>query len=221
MLYEWKEDGPEMTQSGKRMMQALLSLDLAISGIECGKAAMVASQLTRRRRLSRLTPTHFCGLSSDVGNALIAGADEQILRSRPIVQKWFARLGWSFSTRLSLIVTSSTSLSPNCSLIVGPCIVTRLSFSISTFGPSLNHLSFISSKWDARHISHHSTAIHDLKQRALGLVDISSHTFLLTFRPSSLPTQPDEFGVALLSFSDVEQFFDGTRLDWPALILSC
>ncbi|KAK2942180.1 hypothetical protein BLNAU_22907 [Blattamonas nauphoetae] len=25
MLYEWKEDGPEMTQSGKRMMQALFS----------------------------------------------------------------------------------------------------------------------------------------------------------------------------------------------------
>ncbi|KAK2957781.1 hypothetical protein BLNAU_7215 [Blattamonas nauphoetae] len=32
---------------------------------------------------------------------------------------------------------------------------------------------------------------------------------------------PDEFGVALLSFSDVEPFFDGTRLDWPALILPC
>ncbi|KAK2944212.1 hypothetical protein BLNAU_20881 [Blattamonas nauphoetae] len=31
----------------------------------------------------------------------------------------------------------------------------------------------------------------------------------------------DEFGVALLSFSDVDPFFDGTRLDWPALLLSC
>ncbi|KAK2941925.1 hypothetical protein BLNAU_23161 [Blattamonas nauphoetae] len=41
------------------------------------------------------------------------------------------------------------------------------------------------------------------------------------FRRSSLPTQPDEFGVALLSFSDVEPFFDGTRLDWHALVLSC
>ncbi|KAK2957803.1 hypothetical protein BLNAU_7237 [Blattamonas nauphoetae] len=36
---------------------------------------------------SRMTPSHFCGLSSDVGNALIAGADEQILGSPPIVQK--------------------------------------------------------------------------------------------------------------------------------------
>ncbi|KAK2939896.1 hypothetical protein BLNAU_25190 [Blattamonas nauphoetae] len=28
---------------------------------------------------SRMTPTRFCGLSSDVGNAVIAAADEQIL----------------------------------------------------------------------------------------------------------------------------------------------
>ncbi|KAK2959437.1 hypothetical protein BLNAU_5486 [Blattamonas nauphoetae] len=33
----------------------------------------------RRNRLSRITPIHFCGFSSDVGNTLIAGADEQIL----------------------------------------------------------------------------------------------------------------------------------------------
>ncbi|KAK2944907.1 hypothetical protein BLNAU_3198 [Blattamonas nauphoetae] len=34
-----------------------------------------------------MTPTRFCGLSSYVGNALIAGAGEQILKSPPIVQK--------------------------------------------------------------------------------------------------------------------------------------
>ncbi|KAK2957762.1 hypothetical protein BLNAU_7196 [Blattamonas nauphoetae] len=38
-----------------------------------------------------MTPTHFCGLSSDVGNALIAGADDQILGSPPIVQKCHPR----------------------------------------------------------------------------------------------------------------------------------
>ncbi|KAK2946079.1 hypothetical protein BLNAU_18987 [Blattamonas nauphoetae] len=72
--------------------------------------------LITNRRLSRMAPLHFCGLSSDAGNALIAGADEQILGLPPIVQKWFALLGSSFSTRLSLTVTSSTVLSPNNSL---------------------------------------------------------------------------------------------------------
>ncbi|KAK2949378.1 hypothetical protein BLNAU_15674 [Blattamonas nauphoetae] len=43
--------------------------------------------MTRRIQLSRMIPTHFCGLSSDVGNGMIAGADEQILGSPPIVQK--------------------------------------------------------------------------------------------------------------------------------------
>ncbi|KAK2943435.1 hypothetical protein BLNAU_21618 [Blattamonas nauphoetae] len=43
--------------------------------------------MTHRSSLSRMTPTHFCGLSSDVGNAVIAGADEHILRSPPIVHK--------------------------------------------------------------------------------------------------------------------------------------
>ncbi|KAK2941667.1 hypothetical protein BLNAU_23431 [Blattamonas nauphoetae] len=57
--------------------------------------------MTRRKCLSRMTPTHFRGLSFDVWNTLIADADEQMGYS----------LGSSFSTRLSLIVTSSTVLS--------------------------------------------------------------------------------------------------------------
>ncbi|KAK2941927.1 hypothetical protein BLNAU_23163 [Blattamonas nauphoetae] len=69
-----------------------VSLHLAFIGIECEKAAMVPSRLTSRIQLSRMTATRFCELSSDVGNALIAGADEQILGSPPIVQKWFALL---------------------------------------------------------------------------------------------------------------------------------
>ncbi|KAK2960037.1 hypothetical protein BLNAU_4920 [Blattamonas nauphoetae] len=48
--------------------------------------------MTRRIHLTRMTPPRFCGLSSDVGNALIAGADEQILGWPPIVQKWIALL---------------------------------------------------------------------------------------------------------------------------------
>ncbi|KAK2961656.1 hypothetical protein BLNAU_3454 [Blattamonas nauphoetae] len=66
-----------------------------------------------------MAPTHFCGLSSDVGNALIADTDEQILGWPPNVQKWIALLGSSFSTRLSLAVTSSAVLSPHNSL--HPC----------------------------------------------------------------------------------------------------
>ncbi|KAK2957763.1 hypothetical protein BLNAU_7197 [Blattamonas nauphoetae] len=91
------------------------------------------------------------------------------------------------------------------------------------FWTSPKHFSIISPEWNVPRISailQPSTRCFS-KQRALGLVDISSHSFTWTIRRSSLPTQPDEFGVALLSFSDVEPFFDGTRLDWPALILSC
>ncbi|KAK2960096.1 hypothetical protein BLNAU_4979 [Blattamonas nauphoetae] len=83
--------------------------------------------MTRRSYLSRMTPTRFCRLSSDIGNALIAGADEQILGSPPIVQKWFALLGWSFSTRLYYL---SQSRLLDCS----------------------ETILFISSKWDVPHI---------------------------------------------------------------------
>ncbi|KAK2960147.1 hypothetical protein BLNAU_5030 [Blattamonas nauphoetae] len=165
-LTEWMTYGPDMVESGKRMMQALISegfedtleqmtmnnmdeqygedvvhfchsisfflgfnakpveqiicvLNQLHSScvkfviIEHADAVTVASIMARRSGLSRMTPTHFCGLSSDVGNALIAGADEQILGSPPIAKKWLALLGWSFSTRLSLNVISSTVLSPN------------------------------------------------------------------------------------------------------------
>ncbi|KAK2942617.1 hypothetical protein BLNAU_22468 [Blattamonas nauphoetae] len=68
--------------------------------------------MTHRIHLSRLTPTQFSGLSSDVGNALIAGADEQIPGSPPFVQKWVALLGSSFSTRLSLTCLSNIIVVP-------------------------------------------------------------------------------------------------------------
>ncbi|KAK2950187.1 hypothetical protein BLNAU_14873 [Blattamonas nauphoetae] len=55
--------------------------------------------MTHRSCLSRMTPTRLCGLSSDVENALIAGADEQILGWPPIVQKW--RHGLYLSNRIS------------------------------------------------------------------------------------------------------------------------
>ncbi|KAK2942062.1 hypothetical protein BLNAU_23027 [Blattamonas nauphoetae] len=77
--------------------------------------------MTRRKCLSRMTPTHFRGLSFDVWNTLIADADEQSMRSPPLVLKWVTLLGSSFSTRLSLIVTSSTVLSPHNSL--RPCTI--------------------------------------------------------------------------------------------------
>ncbi|KAK2950197.1 hypothetical protein BLNAU_14883 [Blattamonas nauphoetae] len=124
-LTEWKKEGPEVAQSGKRMMQALISegfedtleqmMKHDIDGTY-GLSVVQYCQSRGRNCLSRMTPTHFCGLSSDVGNALIAGADESTLGWPPIVQKWCALLGSSFSTRLSLIVTSSTVLSPNNSL---------------------------------------------------------------------------------------------------------
>ncbi|KAK2943445.1 hypothetical protein BLNAU_21628 [Blattamonas nauphoetae] len=104
-LEEWTEEGQEVAQSGKRMMQALISdsfenslelkmkleknllLRLTQTGNECVKAGTDASQMTNRNRLSRKTTTHLCGLSSDVGNAVISGAYEQILGCLPIVQK--------------------------------------------------------------------------------------------------------------------------------------
>ncbi|KAK2961664.1 hypothetical protein BLNAU_3462 [Blattamonas nauphoetae] len=59
--------------------------------------------MTRQNRLSRMIPTHFCELSSDVGNALIAGADEQILKWSPIVQKWSALLTLANKHLVSLV----------------------------------------------------------------------------------------------------------------------
>ncbi|KAK2957757.1 hypothetical protein BLNAU_7191 [Blattamonas nauphoetae] len=108
--------------------------------------------MTRRSRLSRMTPTRFCGLSSDVVNALVAGADEQILGSPPIVQKWIALLCWSFSTRLSLTVTSSTILSPHNSWRPRTMHCDQIIFPNLDFWPSQKHFSFISSKSDAPHI---------------------------------------------------------------------
>ncbi|KAK2941405.1 hypothetical protein BLNAU_23688 [Blattamonas nauphoetae] len=87
----------------KLMLQALISegyedtLEQKLLNNKNGHFGPIASL--------KLLHIHFCGLSSDAGNALIAGADEQILQSPPIVQKRSALLGSSFSTRLSLTVT--------------------------------------------------------------------------------------------------------------------
>ncbi|KAK2944198.1 hypothetical protein BLNAU_20867 [Blattamonas nauphoetae] len=82
---EWKTEGPEVAQSGKLMLQALISegyedtLEQKLLNNKNGHFGPIASL--------KLLHIHFCGLSSDAGNALIAGADEQILQSPPIVQK--------------------------------------------------------------------------------------------------------------------------------------
>ncbi|KAK2943451.1 hypothetical protein BLNAU_21634 [Blattamonas nauphoetae] len=177
--------------------------------------------MPHRNRCSRMTPTHFCGLLSDVGNSLIAGADEQILGSPPIVQKWIAVLGWSLSTRLSLTVTSSAVLSPNNSSRPSTMHCDQIIFPNLDFRTISKHISFFSSKWNAL-----DTPVLPQPPTISNSVHWISSTYpqirsCWRFRCSSLPTQPDEFGVALLSFSDVEPFFDGTRLDWPVLILSC
>ncbi|KAK2953651.1 hypothetical protein BLNAU_11372 [Blattamonas nauphoetae] len=134
---KWKKEYPEVVQSGKWMIQALIS-----EGFE-----NIFEQMMKHdndgpfgfsvvySRHSPMTPNHLCGSSSDVGNALIAGADEQILGSPPIVQKWFA--------------PSSLQKVPHIS---ERHIVTRLSFPISTSGPSLKYISFISSNLDVSHI---------------------------------------------------------------------
>ncbi|KAK2961662.1 hypothetical protein BLNAU_3460 [Blattamonas nauphoetae] len=81
-LYEWPDEGPEVAQSGKRMIQALFS-----EGFKDTLEQMTMSDKGVRYAASRKNLPRFCVLSSDVGNALIAGADEQILGSPPIVQK--------------------------------------------------------------------------------------------------------------------------------------
>ncbi|KAK2941773.1 hypothetical protein BLNAU_23321 [Blattamonas nauphoetae] len=74
-LTEWKKEGPEVVQSGKRVMQALIS-----EGFEDTLEQMMKHEKNGLYcAASRMTPTRFCGLSSDVGNAVIAAADEQIL----------------------------------------------------------------------------------------------------------------------------------------------
>ncbi|KAK2941778.1 hypothetical protein BLNAU_23326 [Blattamonas nauphoetae] len=100
------------------------------------------------------------GLSSDVGNALIAGADEQIPGSPPFVQKWVALLGSpSLQRRLSLPVTSSTVLSKPVPSVPERCNLTRLSFTFSTFDHLKTLLVYLVEIGCAPH-SHYSTAIH-------------------------------------------------------------
>ncbi|KAK2951217.1 hypothetical protein BLNAU_13833 [Blattamonas nauphoetae] len=97
LLKEWEEECLEVVQSGKRILHALFSegfedtlehLVMNDKGGDDGRSVDdYCRSVTRRSHLSRMAPTHFCGLSSDVGDAVIAGPDEQILRSPPIVQK--------------------------------------------------------------------------------------------------------------------------------------
>ncbi|KAK2941770.1 hypothetical protein BLNAU_23318 [Blattamonas nauphoetae] len=90
MLIAWTDGGGEIVISAKRMMQALFSegfedtLEQVLMNHDKAKNGI---RYIIRDTASRMTPSHFCGLSSDVGNSVIAGADEQILGSLPIVQK--------------------------------------------------------------------------------------------------------------------------------------
>ncbi|KAK2960052.1 hypothetical protein BLNAU_4935 [Blattamonas nauphoetae] len=159
-LTEWKRAGPEVAQSGIRMLQAMFTgefedtLDQMMTHNKNGSFGrpVVKNCLPISHRLSRMTPTHLCGLCSDVGSALIAGADEQILRLSPIVLKWFALLGSSFSTRLSLTVSSSTVLSPNNSWRPFTMHGDQIIFPNLDFWSSQKHASILSSKWDVPHI---------------------------------------------------------------------
>ncbi|KAK2941921.1 hypothetical protein BLNAU_23157 [Blattamonas nauphoetae] len=83
-LEEWPKEDRKVDKSGKRVMEALFS-----EGLEDTLEEMMMND---KGGASRMTPTHFCGLSSDVGNGLIACADEQILGSPPIVQKCLRRV---------------------------------------------------------------------------------------------------------------------------------
>ncbi|KAK2957752.1 hypothetical protein BLNAU_7186 [Blattamonas nauphoetae] len=118
-LKEWKKHRHEVAQSAKRMIQALISEDFEDTLEQMlmnDKDGNFGRNLVDESTSPEQFQNHFCGHSSDVGNARIASADEQILGWPSIVQKWFALLGSSFSTRLSFTVTSSTVLSPNNSL---------------------------------------------------------------------------------------------------------
>ncbi|KAK2944399.1 hypothetical protein BLNAU_20701 [Blattamonas nauphoetae] len=84
-LLEWQAQCTEVRQSGKRMIQALISegfedtLEQMMKHANDGYFHIRIVVDYASKPLSRMTPTHFCGLYSDVGNALIAGADEQTI----------------------------------------------------------------------------------------------------------------------------------------------
>ncbi|KAK2944418.1 hypothetical protein BLNAU_20673 [Blattamonas nauphoetae] len=72
---EWKEEGHEVVQTGKRMMQALLS-----EGFEDTLEQMMKHTYSGDYRGSIASYCHTLSrLSSDVGNAVIADTDKQIL----------------------------------------------------------------------------------------------------------------------------------------------
>ncbi|KAK2941771.1 hypothetical protein BLNAU_23319 [Blattamonas nauphoetae] len=184
-LQDGKTEGPEVVQSGKRMIQTLFS-----EGFED-----TLEQKLKYDKVGLYCSTHFCGLSSDVGNAVIAGADEQILGSPPIVKKLFAHLGWSFSTWLSLTVTSSTVLSPNNSFRPYSMHCDQILFPNLDF-PSISktHLVFlVEMKCPPRY--HHSTATSDLFAPTHGIYVFVTRTdsFLQKNHRSSPPIETTMF----------------------------
>ncbi|KAK2950952.1 hypothetical protein BLNAU_14143 [Blattamonas nauphoetae] len=90
-LLEWKKGDNEVVQCGKRMMQALISegfddtLEQTLMrkkeefyGFSVANDCLPLSKLMGSN-VRLVTPNLICGLSSDVGNTLIAGADEQTI----------------------------------------------------------------------------------------------------------------------------------------------
>ncbi|KAK2949713.1 hypothetical protein BLNAU_15384 [Blattamonas nauphoetae] len=97
-----------------------------------------------------MTPTHFCGLSSDVGNAMIADADEQTICDRLQPTGNCVVLWVRHSQRNSLLLSffRRNNLQSIRGVPAGDIWIT-LTFTVLTFGLSPKHVSFISSKLDA------------------------------------------------------------------------
>ncbi|KAK2944763.1 hypothetical protein BLNAU_20296 [Blattamonas nauphoetae] len=101
LLTQWDDEGPEEVLSVKQIVNAHISegfedtLEQMMKHDNDGPFGVpvvaschsISKYMGSNVRLSQMTPTHFCGSSSDIGNAVVAGVDEQILGSPPIVQK--------------------------------------------------------------------------------------------------------------------------------------
>ncbi|KAK2960013.1 hypothetical protein BLNAU_4896 [Blattamonas nauphoetae] len=120
-LEDWKKQSSEVVQSGKRAMQALFSVGFEDTleqmlkhhkdEDKCEELVIMCHSISRKLGLNvEFTEEH----SSDVGNALIGGADEQILRSPPIVQKWSALLAISERLLVYLVGMGCAPHSRHC-----------------------------------------------------------------------------------------------------------